>query len=322
MEIGRAERVDLREIWKNEARDFIPWLEDNIEVLSENLGIVMRSPEREKGAGDFKADILAEDEHDRPVVIECQLGRSDHDHLGKILTYMTNLECKTAVWICSDPRPEHVATVNWLNEITPVGTSLYMVKVEAIRIKDSPPAPIFYVVGGPSREAKEIGEKKAEIAERHLKRLEFWKGLLAKARKRTKLHANLKPSKESWLATSLGVPGCGLVYLIGIDWSGVELYIDGGKDSEEYNRKIFEELFKHKEEVEQVFGEPLVWDPIEGRRACRIRWRHEGEGLQNEDLWDEIQERMIERMIKLDEALKPHLKKLRKKHELTGNNEE
>ncbi len=134
MEVGRVEKVDLREIWKNEAKDFIPWLEDNIEVLSESLGMKHKSAEREKRVGTLKADILTEDDFNRPVVIECQFGRSDHDHLGKILTYMTNLDCKTAIWICTDPRPEHIAAVNYLNETTPLDISFYLVKLEAIRI--------------------------------------------------------------------------------------------------------------------------------------------------------------------------------------------
>ena len=308
MEIGRVEKIDLKEIWKNEASDFIPWLVDNIDVLSESLGIKLDSPDAEKGVGSFKADIFAEDDHDRPVVIECQLGKSDHDHLGKILTYMTNLDWKTAIWVCADPRLEHIAAINWLNETTPVNTSFYLVKVEVLRIEKSPPAPMFHIVSGPSEEAKEIGGKKAELAERHKKRFEFWERLLSLAKGRTKLHANVRPSKENWLSTGAGVAGLSYIYLIGIDWSGVELYIDKGKGAREENKRIFDRLASHKEEIERVFGEPLIWDYEKGRRSCRIKWRKEGEGLKNESRWGEIQERMIDRMIALDRALKPYLK--------------
>ncbi len=284
-----------------------------IEVLAEGLGLTLESPEREKGVGTFKADILAEDDSGRPVVIECQLGKSDHDHLGKILTYMTNLECKKAIWITSDPRPEHIATFNWLNETTPLDTAFYLVKVEAVRIEDSPPAPMFSVVSGPSEETKEIGWKKAELAERHKKRLLFWEGLLEMAKGRTKLHSNLKPTKESWLSTGAGISGLSYQYLIGMDYHAVELNIDRGKGSEEWNKRMFNNLQAKKIEVERNFGESLIWDHAEGRRVCRVRWKSEGEGLKDESRWAEIQDRMIERMIKLEAALRPHIARLKEK---------
>jgi len=143
MKIGKLEKVSLREIWKDEARDFLPWLEENIEYLNDSLDISLSVIEREKSVGTFAADILAEDRDGNKVIIECQLEKTDHDHLGKILTYLTNLEAKTAIWICSDPRPEHIKAVTWLNEVTPADVSFYLVKIEAVRIGESPPAPLF-----------------------------------------------------------------------------------------------------------------------------------------------------------------------------------
>lgn len=134
--IGRIEKIPLAEVWKKEARDFTPWLFENIEVLGEELDIGLKAMEREKSIGWFSADIVAEDESGRTVLVENQLERTNHDHLGKILTYVSNLDAKIAIWISSEPRPEHERAIEWLNE-TGMDVSFYLVKIEAYRIGNS-----------------------------------------------------------------------------------------------------------------------------------------------------------------------------------------
>ena len=116
MGIGRIQRVGLRQVWSHEALDFTTWLEDNAEVVAEATGIQLTGVEREQPAGAFSVDLIAEDEDGRPVVIENQLEKSDHNHLGKLLTYLVGIQARKAVWIVADPRPEHVAVIAWLNE--------------------------------------------------------------------------------------------------------------------------------------------------------------------------------------------------------------
>ncbi len=166
--IGRLERVPLRELWPDEARDFTPWLADNLDLLAEHLGLQLALVEQEASAGDFAVDIVAETEKGDTVVIENQLERTDHDHLGKLITYLSNLDAKVAIWITANPRAEHEKAVQWLNELAPADTAFYLVKVEAYRIEESPPAPLFTVVAGPSAESREIGSRKKELAERHI----------------------------------------------------------------------------------------------------------------------------------------------------------
>jgi RecB family endonuclease NucS len=113
--VGRLQRLPLRDVWKHEARDFTTWLQDNYEVLSEVLDVTLTGVEREKAAGDFSVDLVAEDESGNAVVIENQLARSDHEHLGKLITYVTMMEARAGIWIVSDPRPEHVRAITWLN---------------------------------------------------------------------------------------------------------------------------------------------------------------------------------------------------------------
>ena len=128
---GKIHRVLLSEVWEHEAHDFTAWLQENIDVLNDALNLSLANAEREKAAGDFSVDMVAEDESENPVVIENQLEKSNHDQLGKLLTYLVAIGAMTAIWIVSDPRPEHVSTISWLNESS--SASLYLMKVEAIK---------------------------------------------------------------------------------------------------------------------------------------------------------------------------------------------
>ena len=243
------------------------------------------------------------------ALIENQLEKSNHDHLGKLITYLTSLEAKTAIWIVADPRPEHVRAISWLNESS--SASFYLIKVEAIRIGDSPPAPLLTLIVGPSEETRKIGEKKKTMAESYIIRKNFWTQLLEQSKDITKLHSNISPSKENWITTSAGKSGLALNYTTNQNQSVVELYIDRGKDAEEENKIIFEELFKEKENIENIYGKALVWQSLEGKRACRIKDVVEGGYRDAEEKWPEIHKNMIESMIKLDKALKTHIQKLK-----------
>lgn len=305
--VGRLEKVDLRKVWVKEAKDFTTWLENNLDILSEQLSFVLSPLEREKSAGAFFADIFAEGPNGETVVIENQLEKTDHDHLGKLITYLSNLEAKTAIWITSDPRPEHMTAINWLNEISPPDTSFFLVKVEAYKIGDSEPAPFFTAICAPSEEAKQIGEQKEHLAERHLRRLEFWKQLLDKAKAKTNLHSNVSPGKDNWVTAGAGKSGIGWSYVITMDKGTAELFIDRGPEKKEETDKIFEKILNDREKIEKKFGESLVWDKVEGRRVCRIKSLGEIGGLKDTNLWDKIQEDMIDRMVRLEKALRPIL---------------
>lgn len=308
--IGKIERVHLREVWKNEAKDFTCWLFDNIEVLSEELDIDLTAVEKEKDVISFSADIVAEDGSGQTVLIENQLEKTDHDHLGKILTYVSNLDAKIAIWISSNPRPEHERAIDWLNE-TGVGVKFYLVKVEAYKIGNSEPAPKFTVVAGPSEKTEAVGEEKKEFAERHKKRFEFWKTLLEKSKPKTSLHSNISPNIYSWIGAGSGLRGLGYNYVITYKYGGVELYIDRGKGAEEENKRIFDEFFSHKKEIEGIFEDKLDWERLDDRRASRIARRYKGVGLDDKEQWDKLQNDMIDGMIRLEKALNKYIKGLK-----------
>lgn len=310
MPIAELESVPLREHWKKEESDFSTWLEQNIDILSDALGLGLSVVQREKSAGAFQADLVAEDDVGQLVVIENQPERTDHDHLGKLLTYLTNLEAKIAIWISSDPRPEHVKAVGWLNEVTPSDTAFYLVQLPAYRIAGSDPAPLFTPIVGPSSEAKDVGASRKELGERHILRKESWGQLLAQAKDRgVKVHADCAPSTRIALGAGAGKTGLSFGYLVWDDRTGVELYIDTG--DRERNERIFDAFQSQKDAIEKAFGNPLARERLEGKRACRIRFTLMEGGLHDRDRWGAIADAMISAMDRLAKAFKPHIQALR-----------
>jgi len=307
--IGKLERVPLRKVWEHEAYDFTQWLQENIDVLNTALELNLVNVDREQAAGSFSIDLVAEDEGGGTVIIENQLEKSNHDHLGKLITYLSSMGAKAAIWIVSDPRPEHVAAVAWLNESS--SAAFYMVKVEAVRIGDSPAAPLFTLIVGPSEETKDVGQTKKEIAERYGIRKRWWSTLIERSAKVNKLHAHITPGEYSWIGASSGIRGLNLNYVITQDESAAELYIDRGKDADEENKSIFDQLFANKAKIDEAFGESLGWERLEGKRACRIRHTQSGGGYRApEEQWPALQDAIILAMDRLEKALRPHLKQL------------
>jgi|TARA_B100002003_G_scaffold229225_2_gene238349 hypothetical protein len=307
--IGKLKRVSLREVWQHEAKDFTTWLENNIDVLNEVVDITINSAEREQAAGAFNVDLVAEDVNGNVVVVENQLEKSNHDHLGKIITYLTSVGAKAAIWIVADARPEHVNAINWLNESS--SADFYLIKLEAIKIEDSPTAPLFTLIVGPSEEGRVIGETKKGLAERYGIRLRFWTGLLDLSREKTKLHSNISPNKYNWIGTSAGKRGLGYNYGVRKHDTNVELYIDRGENSEQENFEIFDELFKSKNEIEDTFGESLEWQRLENRRACRIAKNVNLGGWKDESKWSEVYAAMLDNMMRFEKSFRGHIRSLK-----------
>jgi hypothetical protein len=317
MVVGRIVHVPLRDVWKHEALDFTRWLQENIDLLNEMLDLNLVSAEGEQAAGNFSVDLVAEDDGGNPVVIENQLEKSDHDHLGKIITYMTAIGSKVAIWIVADARPEHIAAITWLNESA--AASFYMIKVQAIKIADSPPAPLLTLIVGPTEEGRQVGEAKEDLAERQVLRLEFWRQLLEQAKGRTKLHAQVSPRMYSWIGAGSGRSGITYNYSIRQHDSTVELYIDKRKDNESENKKIFDFLYKNKTEIESVFGTSLEWLRMDSKRACSIRYVVSIGGYRDDQSeWPQIHDAMIDAMIRLNKAMKPFIEKLDLQKDMVG----
>lgn len=307
--IGSLRRVRLDEVWPHEALNFTTWLEENIDVLADAIDLPLSVVEREQRAGDFRVDLVAKDESGKLVIIENQFRRSDHDHLGKLITYLTKIGAKTAIWIVEEPRTEHVGAISWLNESSPA--SFYLLKLEAVRIEDSPPAPLLTPIVGPIKESQEVDEKEEVPGERDSLRHRFWTWLLEQAKEKTPLHANTSPNSSHCIKVRIGKGAFYFRYLIQRYTSDIELYIDRGKGTKNENEKLFETLRKSKEDIEKIFGEALEWQGLEDQRSCRIGKRFTRGGYRDdEEKWAKIQEAMIDGMIRLEKAFRPHIDRL------------
>ncbi len=306
--VGRVKFEPIRDVFRDEARHFTTWLEQNLEALADRLGLKLSVVQREKAVGNFNVDLLCEDGDGRPVIIENQLAKTDHDHLGKLLTYLVNLEASSAIWVTPEPRPEHQKVIDWLNENTATDLSFYLVRVEAARIGESQPAPLFTVLAGPNEQGKEVGEKKKEWAERHYKRMEFWKGLLEKCKKQVPLFASISPSTANWIAASAGKRGVSFTYNIFMDGAAVDLYIDHDQETGAKNKAIFDALLAQKEAIEREIGASLEWQRLDAKRASRIRLPINSDGgLTKPESWPSLQDRMVDAMVLFERALRPRL---------------
>lgn len=305
--IGRIERVPLREVWPHEAHNFTAWLENNSGVLTEHIGRELSGIRREAAAGAFSVDLVAEDDEGNLVVIENQLERSDHDHLGKLITYAAAYDASTAIWIVADARPEHVQAVTWLNETTP--TAFYLLKLDAVRIADSPPAPHFTLIVGPSDQGRQVGETKRELSERHHLRQQFWAELLERALPHTKRHANVSPGTGTSLPAASGVPGLTYYYVSNLSQSRVGVFINR-RDPEE-NKRIFDQLLEQRASIEQEFGESLNWERNETGKASWITYRVAPLGyITPDDERARLQEQMVAAMVRLEAVFGPRLAQL------------
>jgi Domain of unknown function (DUF4268) len=303
--VQKITRIALRDAFRHEAYDFTRWLEENIDVLNDVIDLTLSNAAREQSAGDFSVDLVAEDESGAKVIIENQLEKSNHDHLGKLITYLVAMEATAAIWIVSDPRPEHVSAITWLNESS--SASFYLLKLEAIKIGESAPAPLLTLIVGPTESTKALGKAKQEFSERYDVRRAFWKGLLDHAKTRTRLHSGITPSKYGWLGTGAGRSGLGFNYVVWEHEAAAELYIDRGKDAAVENKAIFDMLYAQKAAIEAAFGGELEWQRLENKRACRVRKTISTGGYKDDDCLGEAHAGMVDAMVSLERALKPHL---------------
>lgn len=272
------------------------------------LPFTLTSAEREQAAGSFAADLVCRDCSGNTVIVENQLEKSDHDHLGKVITYLASFGARAAIWLVSDARPEHASAISWLNQ-----TSLadfYLIKIEAVRIGDSHAAPLFTVVVGPSEESREIGRAKRELSKGEVLRRRFWEQLLELSSKRTELFSRVRPSTRAWVETGAGVSGVTFAYVAYRNQGArVEMYLDRGRSDE--NIAIFRKLQQNRARIEEEFGNPIEWQELPGKRACRIRYRFGKGGWADPNSWPALQTEMVDTMIRFERALRPHIDSLK-----------
>ena len=307
--IGKIKKVSLRELWKREDKDFTKWLEENIDYLNDVIDININIESREENVGPFRVDLYGEDDNGNKVIIENQLEKTDHTHLGQIITYLTNLEAKTAIWISSDPVEEHKKAIDWLNETTPDDISFYLIQLEAIKIGDEPmAAPLFTVIKRPSTKIKQIGAERKEYAQRHIVRTEFWSQFINEINKTNSMCSNVNPGTENWIPIALGMSGVSINIVISKKYARAEIYINRG--TKEENKKIFDYFFTQKDSVESDFGKKLTWERMEDNVTSRIKDQLDGVDVSNKNDWEKMNAFLIDSAIRMDKAFRKHISKI------------
>jgi Domain of unknown function (DUF4268) len=275
-QLGRLERVDLRDIWISEATSFTPWLArpENIAVLSETLNIDLELEAQERAVGPFRADLLCKDTGtDRWVLIENQLERTDHTHLGQLLTYASGLEAVTIIWIAARFTEEHRSTLDWLNKITNESFRFFGLEVELWRIGASPAAPKFNIVSKPNEWSHSVAKAArviddGEQSDTRIMQEKYWKALNAKLEEiGGPVKGNRKAQPQSWMHYKIGRSYMGLGAAMNSQKEQIraELYLQGT------SAKVSFALLKiQKAEIESELGYPLDWQELPDGLDSRI----------------------------------------------------
>ena len=267
--LGRPAPVELRDIWSSEAGDFTLWLarEENLSILGEVFGVELELEAEERAVGPFRADLLCKDIGSGAwVLVENQIDRSDHLHLGQLLTYASGLETVTIVWIAARFTDEHRSTLDWLNKITDESFRFFGLEVELWRIGESPAAPKFNVVSKPNNWSRSVAQAARAIDDSNLSptavmQRAYWDALHSVLREVAgPVSGNRKELPHAWMEYSIGRSrfALGAVMVRAKQWIRSELYLSGPKVS-------FHLLCEQKEDIQSELGYPLDLGGVAGR---------------------------------------------------------
>jgi hypothetical protein len=313
MNLGKLESVDLRTVWNNEAYDFTPWLaqEDNLALLGDTIGLELAIEAVEKNVGPFRADIVCKDTiGDTFVLIENQLDRTNHNHLGQLLTYAAGLNAVTIVWIADRFTDEHRATLDWLNEITSEDINFFGLEIELWRIADSPVAPKFNVISKPNDWIKSLQSSRVDLDEiTPTKQLqhEYWQALAQELQQSSNIIKARKPRPQHWMNFAVGRSGFRLTAFTNTRDKriGVQLTIHKGNIKGYYHL-----LYQHKDEIEQMVGEKLVWREMPENKYSDIILNNHHFDPNNRKQWAQQHEWLRRKLEAFHQAFSPRIKAL------------
>ncbi len=306
--IGKLTEVDVRELWKHEQYDFSEWLakEDNIEYLNDILGLTLVDVDKEVFVGPYRCDLVAKDETSGiSVVIENQLEGTNHDHLGKIVTYASGLNAKTMVWIVKDAKEEHRAAIEWLNNNTNSDINFFLIEIHAYKIGDSEPAPMFEVIEKPNDFVKHSKAPNAdkELNKSQSERLIFWEQFNQVVISRGKPFNLRKATTDHWYDIALGTSDAHVaIDLISKNnYVVVEVYINDKKE-------LFDQLYSNKQVIEEKLGFEMVWDRLDNKKASRIKYRIPGLDFDDHSNYDELMNQIIDVAVKVRDVFSPYVR--------------
>jgi hypothetical protein len=309
--LGSIAPVDVRKVWENEQFHFTPWLArpENAGLLSRAIGLELEVENIEVAVGPYSADILAKDvATGRYVVIENQFGKTNHDHLGKLLTYASVLDARAIVWISEVFTDEHQKTLDWLNDHTTEQLEFYGVSLELWQIDQSRPAVRFNVVSRPSQMAKKAASKSVTegVSETRQLQLEYWTQVSEALKSSKTLSSTQTPRPQYWFDVSLGKANIALSCTCNVDEGrlGVRVYI-----SNKIAGIVLPQLRAEKAAVEAEIGQSLLWDP-NPNSIDKIIALHREADIRDKSHWPEYVDWTVTTVAAFRKAFVPRVKKL------------
>ncbi|WGF90725.1 DUF4268 domain-containing protein [Marinivivus vitaminiproducens] len=291
MELGRLARVDLRSVWQSEPQGFTPWLAapENLGLLGEAIGIDLELEALERWVGPFRADILCRNASDESwVLVENQIERTDHVHLGQIITYAAGLDAVTIVWIAARFTEEHRAALDWLNRHTAAPLRFFGLEIELWRIGLSPPAPKFNVVAQPNDWAGAVESGARSVSgggatdERKQIYVAYWTAFAdLLAERGSPLRLGQAPAQYS-VAFGSGRPGVQLLVQAGFRDKWLSVAVAAPNDSA---KDVFRALLADRVAIEQAIGATLDWQERPELKRWQIEWRRGGPDPLDEGDW-------------------------------------
>ena len=313
MKLGKLEQItDLRSVWKHEAMDFTPWLakEENLELLSEAVGIDIVVEEQESNVGDFSVDLYATEEGTgRRIIIENQLEETNHDHLGKIITYASGKDAEVIIWIVKKARDEHKQAIEWLNQHTDDKFEFFLIEIELWKINDSEPAPKFNIVERPNNWAKAM-KKTAGLSETETLRLAFWENFNNEALKHSSFMKDFKlrkPQAQHWYDLGMGSSAYHLSMTLNTKSNSLTagLYVNEDKD-------IITKLMANEEQVAKMLGlsdpKEIEWRLDENKKASRFLVLHPMKDMNDRNNWNSGCAWLCDMCVRIKQAVKEVLK--------------
>lgn len=307
MGIGKLKEVDIRELWKHEQYDFSEWLskKENIENLNEILGLTLIDISKETYVGAYRCDLFAKDETTGiKVIIENQLEISNHDHLGKIITYASGLDAKVVVWIVKEAREEHRSAIEWLNNNTNSNVNFFLIEIHAYRIGESDPAPMFQVVEQPNDFIKnnKSTNRDESMNKSQSQRIEFWNQFNNVVIERGKPFNIRKATTDHWYNVAIGTSEAHIdITLVNKDsLIGVELYITD-------NKELFDKLFEKKDIIEKDLGFKLDWRRLDNSKASRIFYSIKGLNFDDHSNYNELMNKTIDLAVLMRDTFKKYI---------------
>ncbi len=272
IKLGNINVVNPRNIWSNEEYDFTPWLAENIDTLSDVIGLPIIVEETEKRVGKYKLDLYGsvEGTNDK-VVIENQIEISDHKHLGQLLTYASGLRASIIIWVTPIINDEHKQAIEWLNEISNDETSFFLIRPEVLQIDDSLPAVKFHLEASPNdfeRTIKAIVNQNERKS--HQIRRAFWSELIEYCKDNNfQWGANRRTTKDNWLSFAVGKSGFASVASFAMNSKfRAELVFETNEKEE--NKRIFDEIYKYRSEISDKYKLDFKWERLDEKKSSRI----------------------------------------------------